>query len=738
MSLEENCHQRTIAHFDLDAFYVACERELNPNLNNNAVAVSQYNPHGKLEQTHCNEIERRLVAKPATEGSRKVLNGDSNGSMIAVSYEARSLGVKRQDRGIDAIKKCPELYIVQVPVKHGKADLTMYRSASFRVMEVLVSSILNDMEIPNSTTKRAEIKVEKASIDEIYIDLSIPVDRMTKILLSLQKEGIQEMANGQLENGRTLWKDVLFYSKDCTTIGGVEELSSAARVANQLSKDEVRKGSKFQVLQDLDRGSKVWWERPLCQWTAIEFHLACGSALAAKARDSVKTRFRANGCDVFTLSAGISSNKTLAKLASSLKKPNRQTVINPTDEGALHKLFHPMPVSRIKGLGGKFGESVMETLSVATVGDLAKVPLTILEAKYVPSTEDERPVAEFLYTIARGRCNENVSERTAEKSMSSGKTFRGALAFSTSDERAVRTWLSELVGGLLERLNLDFEENRRIPSLVSLAIKVDGSRSHASKSSKAPTDLTHEAYVALATKLFRQFSLKIDSKIHGLTITATNFHEVASGEASIEGFFHAGAQSSLPTSHSSSPKRSLTSSKRNQGKEKSLLGMWGDASTKGSEKHPKRSFIKSHDIPTVIKEEKIGTNTVQNVPVCDVINIMNSDGIDASVLSQLPASIQSEIRIANMTRIGGNFKKQKIATSPMKNWLCPKSSEILLGKMKNESSLSSKKNSPAPRENRTRPLIYQSEEIDPSVLAELPFHIQAMIRKEMKAAKFKR
>jgi len=733
MFLEENCHQRTIAHFDLDAFYVACERELNPNLNSKAVAVSQYNPHGKLEQTHCNEIDRRLVAKPATEGTCKVLNGDSNGSMIAVSYEARSLGVKRQDRGIDAIKKCPELYIVQVPVKRGKADLTMYRSASNRVMDVLVSSIWNDIEIPNSTTKRAEIKVEKASIDEIYIDLSIPVDKMTKILLSLQKEGFREMAIGQLEKGHTLWKDVLFYAKDCTTIGGVEELSSAARVANQLSKDEVRKGSKFQVLEkSLDIGSKKWWERPLSQWTSIELHLACGSALAAKARDSVKTRFRRNGCDVFTLSAGISSNKTLAKLASGLKKPNRQTVINATDERALQKLFHPMPVSRIKGLGGKFGESVMENLSVATVGDLAKVPLTILEAKYSPSAEEERPVAEFLYNIARGRCNEDVSERTVEKSMSSGKTFRGALALSISDERSVRTWLSELVGGLLERLNLDFEENRRMPSLMSLAIKLDGSRSHASKSSKAPKDLSHEAYVALATKLFRQFPLKTGSKIQGLTITAANFHEVASGEASIEGFFQAGAQPSLLMCQLSSPKRSLASSIRIQGKEKSLLGMWGDASTKGSERPQKRSFTKTHDIPTAIKEEKNGTNTVQNE--CDISNITNSDGIDASVLSQLPASIQSEIRIANMSRIGGNCKKQKIATSPMKKWLCPKSSEIRLGKMKNKSSLSSKKSS----ENKASPLIYQSEEIDPNVLAELPFHIQAMIRKEMKATKFKR
>eukprot|EP00979_Chaetoceros_neogracilis_P008895 scaffold1996_cov246-Chaetoceros_neogracile.AAC.6 len=537
MILDDNHHQRTIAHFDLDAFYVACERELNPSLHKKAVAVSQYNPHGRLEHTHSSDIEKRLVAKPAEAGISKALNRDSNGSMIAVSYEARSMGVKRQDRGIDAIKKCPELYIVQVPVKRSKADLTMYRYASSRVMEILISSIVNDTKIPNYVTKRAEIIVEKASIDEIYIDMSTITNRMTNILLSFQKKSgcsdynLNSDPESNKDAGLKLWKDVINHAKECTTIGGIEVLSNVARAANQLSKTDIRLGSKFQTLEKtLDIGSDQWWNRPLSQWTSIELHLACGSSLSAKARN-------AKQCP--------------------------------------------------------------------------------------PSAEVERPVAEFLYAIARGVCMETVSERTVEKSMSSGKSFRGALALSSSNEQVIVNWLSELVGGLLERLMIDFEENKRLASLVSLSIKRDGSQSHSSKSIKAPTELSHEAYLSLATGLYRQFVFQDDCTIQGLTITASNFYEVASGEASIAGFFRKGAQSSLKPNSFTPPKKNFTSYHQNQVKKKKSNEVW-----RMSEMPPNEDSTTTPNISAASEEAKTKTNIVKNI--CDVSSTTNSDGIDTS------------------------------------------------------------------------------------------------------------
>jgi DNA polymerase eta len=60
--------------------------------------VIQYNPFGDLS-----------VLGP--DDNRKV---DTNGSLIAVGYEARAAGVKRSMRGADAKKVCPNLQLVQV------------------------------------------------------------------------------------------------------------------------------------------------------------------------------------------------------------------------------------------------------------------------------------------------------------------------------------------------------------------------------------------------------------------------------------------------------------------------------------------------------------------------------------------------------------------------------------------------------------------------------------------------
>lgn len=136
-----NQSQRVIAHVDLDAFYTQVEVQRNPELKGLPVVTVQYNPFGDL--------------RTITADEPRIFN-DSNGSLIAVSYEARSSGVKRGMRGDQARKVCPEVQLVQVPTAHGKADLTLYRDAGKQVVDVL---------------SRIGI-VERASIDECYLDLT--------------------------------------------------------------------------------------------------------------------------------------------------------------------------------------------------------------------------------------------------------------------------------------------------------------------------------------------------------------------------------------------------------------------------------------------------------------------------------------------------------------------------------------------------------------------------------------
>ncbi|KAH7352835.1 hypothetical protein KP509_19G066100 [Ceratopteris richardii] len=116
---------RVIAHVDLDCFYVQVEQRKRPELRGKPTGVVQYNPW-------------------------------RGGGLIAVGYEARQFGVTRNMRGDEAKKVCPNIELIQVPVAHGKADLTQYRDAGSEVVAVL----------------SRKGTCERASIDEVYLDIT--------------------------------------------------------------------------------------------------------------------------------------------------------------------------------------------------------------------------------------------------------------------------------------------------------------------------------------------------------------------------------------------------------------------------------------------------------------------------------------------------------------------------------------------------------------------------------------
>ena len=54
-------------------------------------------------------------------------------------------------------------------------------------------------------------------------------------------------------------------------------------------------------------------------------------------------------------SAGVAHNKILSKLASGLHKPSQQTLV---PASAIPELLQDLPISKLRQLGGKFGEEV--------------------------------------------------------------------------------------------------------------------------------------------------------------------------------------------------------------------------------------------------------------------------------------------------------------------------------------------------------------------------------------------
>ena len=79
-----------------------------------------------------------------------------------MGYEARKFGVSRRLRGNEAKQKCPEIKLVYVPERRGKADLSRYRQAGAEVIQILA---------------RFSDHIERASIDEAYLDITKCVHR---------------------------------------------------------------------------------------------------------------------------------------------------------------------------------------------------------------------------------------------------------------------------------------------------------------------------------------------------------------------------------------------------------------------------------------------------------------------------------------------------------------------------------------------------------------------------------
>lgn len=107
---------RAIVHMDLDTFFVSSERLKN------------------------SELEKKPV----------IMGGGDRGAVASCSYETRFFGVRSVMPIKMALRLCPEARVI-------KGDVDMYSKMSHMVTDVIQEKVL---------------VLEKASIDEFYLDLS--------------------------------------------------------------------------------------------------------------------------------------------------------------------------------------------------------------------------------------------------------------------------------------------------------------------------------------------------------------------------------------------------------------------------------------------------------------------------------------------------------------------------------------------------------------------------------------
>lgn len=177
-------------------------------------------------------------------------------------------------RGDEAKEHCPEIELVHVPSVREKADLTKYRDAGKQVAEVL-----------QSFTQL----LERASIDEAYLDITEKVDEIYKDLDKNQPNFDIEKLIGTFAVGFETIADYV------SQIHETNELTTSQDLEDDSENPTVYKTSDLKLL------------------------------IAAKIVNEI--RFAVREKTGYACSAGIAHNKILAKLTCAFHKPNKQTCL---------------------------------------------------------------------------------------------------------------------------------------------------------------------------------------------------------------------------------------------------------------------------------------------------------------------------------------------------------------------------------------------------------------------------
>ena len=138
-------------------------------------------------------------------------------------------------------------------------------------------------------------------------------------------------------------------------------------------------------------------------------------------------------------SVGIASCKVVAKVASELSKPNGLLEVA---AGRERFFLAPLPIARLPGIGKKT-ERILNGLGVHTIGQLAAMPLDVVESHFGVA-------GERMCNYAEGIDDRRVEPPGAAKSISRETTF-GEDTQDRSLLKATLRYLSERVGSELRQ-----------------------------------------------------------------------------------------------------------------------------------------------------------------------------------------------------------------------------------------------------------------------------------------------
>ncbi|KAJ5723546.1 hypothetical protein N7488_001581 [Penicillium malachiteum] len=465
---------RAIAHIDLDAFYAQCEMVRLGIPRDTPLAVRQWE------------------------------------SLIAVNYPARPFGINRMITAAEARKLCPNIILQHVAtfregeggrwayrddsfrnIKTDKVSLDPYRAESRKILKTMKDEVerwCTDDSDDNETIRLVQglsASLEKASIDEVFIDLS-------PLIYCVLLRRYPEL--------RAIAKDD---KKDV-------ELPCPPTTALQWDQD---------CLIELDSQES---EEDDPDWDDVVMLVA--AEITRSVRKAVWENLH------YTCSAGIARNKMLAKLGSACNKPDKQTVVR---NRAVQNFLAGYKFTQIRMLGGKLGDQITSDFGTEQVSGLLDVSLEQLRAKLDDHT------ATWLYGVIRGDDRSEVNPRTQIKSMLSAKSFRPSINSVEQAEKWLHIFAADIYGRLVEDGVL---ENRRRPRVITLHHRLVATRSRQIPIPGANI-IDENLLFELAQTLLRQVLADGQAwPCANLSLSVSNFEDGVSKNRAIEGFLVRGDQ----------------------------------------------------------------------------------------------------------------------------------------------------------------------------------------------------
>jgi DNA polymerase-4 len=186
-----------------------------------------------------------------------------------------------------------------------------------------------------------------------------------------------------------------------------------------------------------------------------------------------------------TVSAGVAPCKFVAKIASDLRKPDGLTVV---PEGEVKEFLAPLPIERLWGVG-RVTREALALIGVRTIGDLSRIPLEMLEAKFGRQGIQ-------LHLLSQGIDDRDVETEREPKSIGSEETFQQDLLETSFMLREILS-MSMRVSRRLRREGL-------VGRTVTLKVKYkDFAQATRSLTLPHPTDDGREVFGACRSLLMR-------------------------------------------------------------------------------------------------------------------------------------------------------------------------------------------------------------------------------------------